>query len=343
MSGSVQEVYTAIAEEVNQTPLLSAPEIFRVSSLSDNAPSIELFLKCEGLQKTGSFKYRGAWYALSSLKTSTLAKGLVTTSSGNFGKALASAAHDLGIRLGIKIPLTIVMPSTSRSSKVMATKAMGANVYISGPSWTEREAAVQALQRQLGASNLSTVNNPNILLGQGTVGVEIMEQMRRIYRSELDAVIVPCGSGGLLAGTALFFHGTRTKVFGSEPSEGGADDARRGRLQKSRIDRVDSSTIADGLRCPVGETAWEIIQRPDYVEDVYAVGEKEIKMAMKTLLKHKGLVVEPSAAVALAAALFSASFHERAEEYGKRPYRVGVVLTGCNIDVEDFAMLLSSK
>ncbi|KAJ5088617.1 tryptophan synthase beta subunit-like PLP-dependent enzyme [Penicillium angulare] len=343
MSSSVQEVYTAIADEVNQTPLVSAPEISRILSVSENGPSIELFLKCEGKQKTGSFKYRGAWYALSSLKASTLGRGLVATSSGNFGKALASAAHDLGIRMGIKIPLTIVMPSTSRPSKIMATKTLGANVYLSGPSWAEREAAVQALQRQLGASCLSTVNNPNILLGQGTVGVEVMQQMRRIYRSEPDAVIVPCGSGGLLAGIALFFHGTRTKVFGSEPSKGGADDARRGRLQKSRIDRVDSNTMADGLRCPVGETAWEVIQRPEYVEDIYAVGENEIQMAMKALLKHNGLMVEPSAAVALAAALFSASFHDRVEEYGKRPFRLGVILTGCNIELNDFATLLSSE
>jgi len=166
-----------------------------------------------------------------------------------------------------------------------------------------------------------------------------MEQMR-VYGEELDMIIAPCGSGGLLAGLALAFHGSKTSVFGAEPSKGGADDARRGRLQKRRIDRVDSSTIADGLRCPVGKAAWEVIKRPEYVEDVYAVSDEEIQMAMGALLKHNSLVVEPSAAAAVAVALFSASFHERVEEHRGRRCRVGVVLTGGNIDLEDLALLI---
>lgn len=239
----------------------------------------------------------------------------------------------------MKIPISIVMPSTSRTSKVVATKSLGAIVYLSGPSWSEREDVVSGLQKSTGASCVSTVNNPDILLGQGTVGAEIMEQMRA-HGSKLDIIIAPCGSGGLLAGLALAFHGSTTKVFGAEPSKGGADDARRGRLQKRRIDRVESSTIADGLRCPVGEAAWEVIKRPEYVEDVYAVSDEEIQMAMGALLKYNGLVVEPSAAAAVAVALFSPGFHERVEEHPGQRCRIGVVLTGGNIDPEDFAMLV---
>lgn len=170
-----------------------------------------------------------------------------------------------------------------------------------------------------------------------------MHQLRRSYRSEFDAVIAPCGSGGLLAGIALCFHGSHTKVFGAEPSEGGADEVRRGRLQKARIGVVESSSIADGLRCPVSEAAWEIIKRPDYVEDVFAVSEQDIQMAMKTLSKHNGLLVEPSAAAALAAALFSTRFCEHVKDDGRRPYRVGVILTGGNINLQDFSMLVTSS
>lgn len=226
------------------------------------------------------------------------------------------------------------MPSNARVPKMVATKAYGAEVFCSGNSWAERDTALRSLREQTGATVISTSNNPDIILGQGTLGVEFIDQVKKMGINGLDAIVAPCGSGGMLSGS-------KTKVFGAEPEQGGADDASRGRMMDRRIETVESSSVADGLRCPVGILPWQIIRRPDYIAGIYSVSETQIKTAMKLVFDEMRIVIEPSAAVPLAVVLFNEDFRKCAASQG-RSWRVGVVFSGGNVEVDNLkeAMLI---
>ena len=265
------------------------------------------------------------------------------------------------------------MPEISTPSKIEATRGYGAEVIFSGSTSKERDAVAEEVRKRTGAVFIPPDFHPNIILGQGTTGVELQNQVQDMISNDntlsvhhrnpsfildddsstrrevigenqpstprqpgqLDAVIAPLGGGGLLSGLATAFHGTGTLVFGAEPSFQGADDARRGLVTGQRITEVKSLTIADGLRTHVKDIPWSIISDKSKVRGVFAVSEAQIKSAMKLVLERMKVFIEPSAAVGLATCLYDEEFRKLAEkEGGEEGWDVGVVLSGGNTTVE---------
>lgn len=254
------------------------------------------------------------------------------------------------------------MPTISTPSKIAGTKSYGANVIHSGSTSDEREAVVADVVAKTGAILVPPYDHPDIILGQGTLALEIQEQAEEILAKEkktktgdadigvhndgasLDAVIAPCGGGGMLSGVATALSGTGIKVFGCEPSFEGADDARRGLLLNSRITKVKTLTIADGLRTPVGEIPWTVLSDKTKVASMFAVTEDQIKKAMRLLLERAKIFVEPSSAVPLAVVLFNEEFRRIVEkEAGDRGWNIGVVLSGGNTTVDAIAKLFAPE
>ncbi|KAI2004083.1 hypothetical protein LOZ49_006000 [Ophidiomyces ophidiicola] len=311
-------------------------------------------------QKIGAFKARGAFHAVLRLCESlgvdaVRARGVVTHSSGNHAQALALAAHSLNI------PAYIVMPRISTPAKIAGTKAYGAKVIFSGSTSSEREEVVRQVVADTNAILVPPYDHPDIVLGQGTVGLELERQVRDMVRDnpdlsvhsnrmgQLDAVITPLGGGGLNSGLATWFASEdsssmkKTLVFGAEPSFEGADDCRRSLASGTRITAVSTLTIADGLRTPVGDVPWSVISNPDKVRAVYSVTEDQIKDAMRLVLERMKIVIEPSAAVGLAVVLFNEEFRELAEkEGGVDGWDMGVVFSGGNTSIEAITKLFGN-
>ncbi|KAI9670516.1 MAG: hypothetical protein M1817_004383 [Caeruleum heppii] len=368
----VDEALHRIRSYVHLTPVVTSETLSAIASAPrpsdesekppDTPPRIRLFFKCENLQRVGAFKVRGAFHALSRLSDADRRKGVVTHSSGNHAQAIALAARTFGIKA------YIVMPTISTPSKIAATKDYGAEVIFSGSTSTEREAVVEDVIRKTGAILIPPYDHPDIVLGQGTMALEFETQVAEMIRNDpsldvrfggghggadtslvtgvessrrgLDAIVAPCGGGGMLSGIATALSGMSTVVFGAEPSFEGADDARRGLAQKSRIPSVKTLTIADGLRTPVGLLPWTIISDPAKVDGIYAVSEQEIKNAMRLVIERMKLFVEPSAAVGLAAVLYNSDLRRRiASEAGPAGWNIGIVLCGGNTTLEAVAQL----
>ena len=254
---------------------------------------------------------------------------------GNHAQALSLAARTMGI------PATIVMPRISTPSKIAATQSYGARVIFSGSTSVEREAVVADVIRDTGATLVPPYDHQDIILGQGTLGIEMQEQVAQLLVSSekekktLDAIITPCGGGGMLSGTALSCEGTGIWVFGAEPEFEGADDCKRGLEAGKRIERVSTLTIADGLRTPVGEIPWTIIHDRKLVRAMYSVTEEQIKNALKLVLERMKVVVEPSAVVGLATALYNEDFRWMVQnEAGEKGWDLGIVFSGGNVSVE---------
>lgn len=265
------------------------------------------------------------------------------------------------------------MPTISTPSKIAATQGYGANVYFSGSTSDEREAVLRDVIKDTSAVLVPPYDHPDIILGQGTIALELEEQAKELIRKNqalsvhnkgkqnvtnghvngtnhtngtlisslvsepghLDAVIAPIGGGGMLSGIATCFHGTGTHVFGAEPSFEGADDARRGLAANKRVPTVKTLTIADGLRTPVGEIPWTIISDKTKLRGIYAVTEEQILQAMRLVLERMKVFVEPSAVVGLAVALYDEEFRSLVErEGGEEGWDVGVVLSGGNTTVD---------
>ena len=389
----VESAHQLIKTHIHLTPVLTSQTLNDLASTPQSPksligtpyegqrparPRINLFFKCENYQKIGAFKIRGATHALSRLSQTELARGVVTNSSGNHAQALALAARKLGVTAHV------VMPTISMPSKIAATQGYGAKVYFSGSTSQEREAKTEEIQRATGAVYIPPYNSPDILLGQGTMALELEAQAAGLIREDpklsvhqrhihsnnkglsedeaaatkcpagaspagprhLDAVIAPLGGGGMLSGIATALHPTPTRVYGAEPSFQGCDDGRRGLASDppARITYVSSLTIADGLRTPIGDIPWKIISDKNYVQGVFAVTEEQIKAAMRLVLERMKIVVEPSAVVGLAVALFDEGWRGIAEsEGGEEGWDVGIVLSGGNTSVEAIAALFSSK
>ncbi|KAH6722464.1 pyridoxal-phosphate dependent enzyme-domain-containing protein [Leptodontidium sp. MPI-SDFR-AT-0119] len=347
--------YTPVLTNTTLNDLASTPQ--SATALADTPwagqtpanPKLRFYFKCENLQKVGAFKVRGAFHALKRLMAEEgweegggREKGVVTHSSGNHAQALALAARTIGI------PAYIVMPTISTPTKIAATKGYGATVIFSGSTSTEREAVVKDVIKDTGARLIPPYDHPDIMLGQGTLGIELQEQAEKIIAAEggkdkgLDAIIAPCGGGGMLSGTALSCEGTGIYAFGAEPEFQGGDDCKRGLEQGKRIETVKTLTIADGLRTPVGAYPWMVIHDRKLVRQMFSVTEEQIKAALKLVLERMKIVVEPSAVVGLATALYNEDFRRIVEsEGGELGWDLGIVVSGGNTSVEAISKMFA--
>jgi threonine dehydratase len=305
---AVRDAARRISGLAHRTPVVRCAALDRRAGRS-------VFLKCENLQKVGAFKFRGACNAVMKLSPDQAARGVATHSSGNHAQALALAARMRGI------PAHIVMPRDAPAVKRRAVEEYGAAVIECEPDTASRESTAARVVEETGATLIHPYDHPDIIAGQGTAALELLEEI-----PELDAVVAPVGGGGLLSGVCVAAAGLRPgiRVLAAEPA--GADDAARS-LQAGRlIPQTGPDTIADGLLTSLGELTWPIIR--DHVESVVTVGDPEIASAMRFVWERTKLLIEPSAAVAVAALLCPA-FQER-EGFA----RVGVILSGGNVDLD---------
>ena len=273
----------------------------------------ELFFKCENFQKAGAFKSRGAVNAVFSLTAKEAKNGVATHSSGNHAQALARAAAIRGIAS------YIVMPSNSPQVKVDAVKQYGGIITFCKPTLRDREETLQKVLNKTNASEIHPYDNFSVIAGQATVAKELLEEIPK-----LDLILCPVGGGGLLSGTALStaYFSDKTEVIACEPS--GADDAMRSFKAGRIIPSVNPETIADGLLTSLGERNFQIIQQ--YVKDIVTVSEMAIVDAMRLIFERMKIVIEPSAAVPLAALL--------EHKVNVKNKRVGIILSGGNIDLK---------
>jgi threonine dehydratase len=309
--GAIRAAAERIRPYAHRTPVLTC------SSL-DAMSGAELFFKCENLQKVGAFKFRGAANTVFSLSEKEASAGVATHSSGNHAQALALAARLRGI------PSHIVMPENSPKVKVAAVRGYGARIVFCAPTQKDREQTLERVVAETGATFIHPYNNPGIIAGQGTCALELLEQV-----SDLDLVMAPVGGGGLLSGTALSCHYLRpeVRVIAGEPK--GADDAFRS-LRDGRIYPSENpQTVADGLRTSLGTLTFPIIRR--YVERIVTVEEESIVAAMRHVWERMKVLIEPSAAVPLAAILEGG-----VEAVGKR---IGIILSGGNVDLDSLPWL----
>ncbi len=297
-----------IAPHVHRTPVLT-------SSTLDRLSGARVLFKCENLQRTGSFKFRGATNAVASLTAEERARGVYAHSSGNHAQALALAAAIHGI------PAHIVMPENSSPAKVAATKGYGAHVIPCPPTHSGRREVAERVGAETGAVFVHPHDDPRVIAGQGTAVVELLEEV-----GELDLILAPLGGGGLLSGTMIAVRrlSPGARVIGCEPA--GADDAYRSILEGRRITEFTPKTIADGLRTPLGENTFSILR--EHLDEIVLVSEAQILTAMRAIWDRMKIVIEPSSAVAVAPLL-----ERKIDAEGQR---VGVILSGGNVDLSRY-------
>jgi threonine dehydratase len=311
------EVFAAaerIRPFVRRTPVLSATSL-------DGEYGARFFFKCENFQSGGAFKARGAFNAVLSLDPSLAAAGVATHSSGNHGAALALAAARRGI------PAWVVVPADAAAVKRAAVARYGATIVDCPPGLASREAALAALAAECGAMLVHPYDDAAVIAGQGTAALELLEQVGAV-----DLLLVPVGGGGLVSGCALAARAAcpGARIIATEPA--GADDCWQSmqRGERVRLERVD--TVADGLRASIGVRNWALISA--YVDEVVRVEEYEIVAAMRVAWERLKIVIEPSAAVPLAA------IHAGRVAVAGR--RVGVVLSGGNVDLDALPALFAA-
>jgi threonine dehydratase len=304
---AIQAASERIRPAARRTPVMTS------RGLNERA-GLEIFLKCENLQRTGSFKMRGATNFIRSIPEADLPKGVVAFSSGNHAQAVATAARSAGI------PATVVMPEDAPKSKVQATRDQGATIVHYDRFKDDREAIGYRIAAETGATLVPPYDHPWIAIGQGTAGLELMEQV-----PDLDAIVACTGGGGLLAGCAVAAKGINPhiRVFGAEPEL--ANDWALSMAKGERVAVDPSRTIADGLRTPKpGAVTFPIVQR--LVEGILLVTEDEIREMVRYLLTRVKILAEPSGVVATAAVVA-----------GRLPggiRKVGVTISGGNVDWE---------
>ena len=300
-------------KEVHRTP------VFASTTLSDQT-GIEVCFKAENLQKAGAFKIRGALNAVRSLSDEEKARGVITYSSGNHAQATALAAALEGINC------IVVMPEDVREVKKQGARSYGAAIELAGYTTEDRRKRAMELKEQHGYTVIPPYDDPRIITGQGTVALEVLEQV-----SDLDYILAPIGGGGLISGIALATKliNPKIKVIGVETE--GADDAKRS-FEQGEIIRLDTvETIADGIRslC-VGDLNFEVIRQ--YVDDIVTIPDERILQMMRFFFERMKLVVEPTGAVASGALL------EHSQRF--QGAKVCSIISGGNIGVEQFAEML---
>jgi len=305
---SIRSAAARIAPHAHWTPVATCTAINEIAGR-------ELIFKCEHLQKVGAFKFRGACNAVSCLTDEEAARGVVTHSSGNHAQALALAARIRGIAAHI------VMPRGATPSKKAAVIGYGGRVIECEPTLPAREATAAEVQAETGAVLIPPYDHEEIIAGQGTAALEFLEQA-----GPLDAVLAPIGGGGLMSGASIVFRelSPSTRIIGAEPT--GADSGARSMAAGERVKRDDPDTIADGLRTSIGTLTWPIIQQN--VERIITVDDEAIIGAMRLAWERAKLLIEPSAAVPLAAVL-----SEEFKPLDGMP-RIGIILSGGNVNLD---------
>ncbi|MEU5765541.1 threo-3-hydroxy-L-aspartate ammonia-lyase [Streptomyces asoensis] len=308
----VRDAAARLKGVAHRTPVLRSRTL-------DDLVRAEVLLKCENFQRVGAFKFRGAYNAVSRLAPEQLARGVAAYSSGNHAQAVALAARELGTTA------VIVMPEDAPRSKRAATESYGAEIVTYDRYTGDRVAVAQELAADRGLALIPPYEHPHVMAGQGTAALELLEEA-----GELDALLVPVGGGGLIAGSATAVKGLSpgTRVFGVEPEAG--DDTKRSLDAGRRVEIPVPRTIADGqaLHTP-GELTFSVNRR--LVDDIALVHDDEIRAAMRFAFERLKIVVEPSGATPIAALL--------AGRAGRLPRRVGVIVSGGNIDTGRFAEL----
>ncbi len=294
---------------VHRTPVMGSRTL-------DAVAGARLLCKCENLQRVGAFKFRGATNALLSLPRQALRRGVATHSSGNHAAALACAAGEMGV------PAYVVMPHTAPLVKQRAVAAYGATIFRCEPTLAAREAGLEEVVASTGAVVVHPYNDSAVIPGQGTAALELLED-----GAPLDLIVVPVGGGGLAAGTALAVAACSpgTRVIAAEPQ--GADDAFRSLRDGVLYPSVEPRTVADGLLTALGEMTFALLQRHGVA--IVTVSEAAIVRAMRLVWERLKLVIEPSAAVPLAAVL-------EGPDLAAPGQRVGIILSGGNVDLDSW-------
>src|SRR5882757_2140334 len=305
-----------LAGHAHRTPIVT-------SRAADQRAGSKVFFKCENLQRSGAFKFRGAYHALCKAQARASARGVVTFSSGNHAQAIALSSQLLGM------PAVIVMPQDAPASKVSATQAYGAEIVLYDRYRENREHLAAALASERSFVLIPPYDHPDVIAGQGTVGMEMLEQI-----DGLDLLVVPLGGGGLLAGCAIAAKAANPacRVVGVEPEAG--NDGQLS-LRANRIVRIDTPrTIADGAQTQqLGEHTFPILRQ--LVDHIVTVSDEQLIDAMRFCADSMTMVVEPTGCLAVAAV-----FNGLPDVAGKS---VGIVLSGGNIDSARFADLTGRK
>lgn len=304
----VEAAAARIAPHAHVTPVLRSRSL-------DALAGAELHFKCENFQRAGAFKFRGACNAVWSLADDEAARGVVTHSSGNHGAALALAAKTRGI------PAHVVVPEGAVRSKLAAIEANGATLHRCAPTIAAREAMAETVRAQIGATLVHPYADPRVIAGQGTATLELLREA-----GALDAIVTPIGGGGLAGGSAIAARGldARIGIHAAEPQ--GAADAAESLRRGERVTELVPETVCDGLRGLLGAINFALLRQ--YGVRVHTLADRDTLVAMRLIWERLKIVVEPSSAIALAAIL--------ADRDAFAGRRVGVVLSGGNVDLEGF-------
>ncbi len=314
---NVEGAAERLAGRAHRTPVLTSHTL-------DERAGAGVFFKCESFQRTGSFKFRGAYNALSLLPREQRERGVVAYSSGNHAQAVALAGRLLGVHA------TILMPDDAPEVKLAATRGYGAEVVTYDRSKEDREEVGGAMARERSLALVPPYDHPDVVAGQGTAAKELIEEV-----GGLDLLLVPCGGGGLLSGSALSARALSPgcRIVGVEPEN--ADDATRS-FRTGRLHRIENpDTIADGVRTPsLGRVTFPLVLR--HVDEMATISEDAILRAMRFIWERMKIVVEPTGALAAAALLEGVVKAEPGS-------RVGVIVSGGNVDVERASGMFTSR
>jgi threonine dehydratase len=310
---AIEQAATILQGQVRRTELVH-------SHFFSEAAGMPLYFKCENLQRTGSFKIRGAFNFMARQEAQVLQRGVITASAGNHAQGVALAARTLGV------PSLVVMPETTPLAKLLATRAYGAEVVLYGHSFDDAAAHARALQQKRGMLHVPAFDHPLVMAGQGTVGLEIVQDL-----PEVDTLLVPIGGGGLIAGVATAVKALRPSVHIIGVEAAGSPGALLSRQRGERITLDTAYSLADGIAIKqIGALTYPIIE--SLVDEIVTVEEEEIAQAIVSLLERGKLVTEGAAAVTLAVLI-----------YGRPPALRGptvCLLSGGNIDVQTLARVV---
>ena len=302
----IEKAHLRISDHIHNTTILTSDSL-------NNELGSNLFFKCENFQKTGSFKIRGATNSILQLNDKEIKNGIITTSSGNHGAAVAFIANKIGASS------KIIMPNNTPKNKIENVERYGGEIFYCEPNIKSREYTLEKMVQKSGGSIIHPYNDEKIIAGQGTAAKELIEKV-----PDLDAIICPVSGGGLLSGTLLAAKNLKPdiKVFGAEPEN--ADDTYRSVLKNKIMSNKTTDTIADGLRAQVGTITFPIIK--ENVDKILLVSEEMIISSMYMIWQRLKIIVEPSCSIVLAALMINSKrFLNK---------RVGLILTGGNFDLK---------